>query len=58
LSVFGFVFSIFAEMGKPYLVFFCNAGVAVFAVFILSFSHFPPAGSSPILKDTDEEVPE
>jgi MFS family permease len=45
VSIFGAVFAALAEIGKPHLVFICNAGVAVFAVFVLAFSRFPPAGA-------------
>jgi hypothetical protein len=42
MSAFGEVFALFAEMGKPHLIFICNAGVAVFAVAILLLCRFPP----------------
>ncbi|KAL3427584.1 major facilitator superfamily transporter [Phlyctema vagabunda] len=45
VSVFGMVFSALAEIGKPYLVFVVNAGIAVFAVLVLAFSRFRPKGS-------------
>ncbi|ORY70446.1 uncharacterized protein BCR38DRAFT_471739 [Pseudomassariella vexata] len=46
LGVFGFVFSIFSDMGKAYLTFYCNAGVALIAIAILLFSRLPPKNSS------------
>ncbi|OJD38656.1 major facilitator superfamily transporter [Diplodia corticola] len=45
LSVFGLVFSSLAEVGRPNLVFVCNAAVAVFATLMLLGCRFPPAGS-------------
>ncbi|KAK1751022.1 major facilitator superfamily domain-containing protein [Echria macrotheca] len=44
-GLFGFVFSALAEIGKPYLTFFCNAAVAFLAAGVLVFSRFPPDGS-------------
>lgn len=45
LSVFGVVFSELAEVGRPNLVFVCNAAVAVFAAIMLIGCRFPPEGS-------------
>lgn len=44
-GVFGLIFSAFATIGRPYLTFACNAGVAVFAFAVLFCAKFPPAGS-------------
>ncbi|GAW13703.1 hypothetical protein ANO14919_030920 [Xylariales sp. No.14919] len=64
MGVFGFVFSSFADIGKSYLTFYCNAAVAVVGVLILLFSRFPPPGSEmivgqietePLLSDETEE---
>jgi MFS family permease len=56
--VFGLIFAAFASIGKAYLVFTCNAGVALFGFFILLLSRFPPAGSKRLMAkraETDEE---
>jgi hypothetical protein len=42
MSVFGELFALFAEMGKPHLIFICNAGVAVFSVAVLLCCRYPP----------------
>jgi hypothetical protein len=43
--VFGLVFAAFAGVGKTYLVFVCNAGVAVLGFVTLLASRFPKRGS-------------
>lgn len=43
--VFGLIFAAFASIGKTYLVFTCNAAVALLGFFILLLSRFPPKGS-------------
>lgn len=43
--VFGLVFAAFASIGKTYLVFVCNAGVALLGFATLLLSRFPPRGS-------------
>ena len=43
--VFGLVFAAFASIGKTYLVFTCNAAVALVGFGMLLFSRFPPEGS-------------
>ncbi|KAI0475094.1 MFS general substrate transporter [Xylariaceae sp. FL0804] len=45
LGLFGFIFSLFSDMGKSYYTFGCNAAVALFAVLVLLFSRFPPQGT-------------
>ncbi|KAL4877789.1 hypothetical protein BJY04DRAFT_221755 [Aspergillus karnatakaensis] len=42
LGLFGLIFSTFADMGKAYLTFYCNAAVAFVAVGILFMSRFSP----------------
>lgn len=42
LGLFGFVFSAFSAIGKSYLTFYCNAGVAIVAALVLCFSHVKP----------------
>ncbi|RFU34287.1 hypothetical protein B7463_g2079, partial [Scytalidium lignicola] len=54
-SIFGLIFAAFAEIGKTYLVFSCNAAVALVGFCVLSFSRFPPDGSR---RFKDEEVDE
>lgn len=49
MSIFGAVFAALAEIGKPHLVFICNAGVAVLAVFVLAFARFPPTGATRVV---------
>jgi len=55
VSIFGAVFAGLAEVGKTHLTFACNAGVAVLAVFFLSFSRFPPAGSTRVLDGQEDD---
>lgn len=43
--IFGVVFAAFASIGKTYLVFMCNAAVALVGFGILLLSRFPPEGS-------------
>ncbi|KAF1953185.1 hypothetical protein CC80DRAFT_420839 [Byssothecium circinans] len=45
-TLFGLLFATFAEIGKSHLIFVCNAGVALIGFCALSFSHFPPKGST------------
>ncbi|KAI0544986.1 hypothetical protein F4679DRAFT_562660 [Xylaria curta] len=54
MGLFGFIYSSFADIGKPYLTFYCNAAVAIVAVLILLFSRFPPLGSE-IVVDAESE---
>ncbi|KAI0185588.1 hypothetical protein EV127DRAFT_441201 [Xylaria flabelliformis] len=56
MGLFGFIYSSFADIGKPYLTFYCNAAVAIVAVLILLFSRFPPLGSE-IVVDVPESEP-
>ncbi|KAF3764078.1 hypothetical protein M406DRAFT_259543 [Cryphonectria parasitica EP155] len=56
LGLFGFIFSVFSDIGKAYLTFYCNASVALVAVIILLFSHPPPPKS--VLDETISAVPE
>ena len=44
-SLFGLVFSGFAELGKPGLTFAVNAGCAVLGFLVLLFARFPPRGA-------------
>ncbi|TVY90220.1 Major facilitator-type transporter [Lachnellula willkommii] len=54
-SVFGLVFAAFAEIGKTYLVFICNAAVALLGFCVLLFSRFPPDGSRRFEEGEDVE---
>ncbi|KAI0505848.1 hypothetical protein F5B22DRAFT_626144 [Xylaria bambusicola] len=56
MGLFGFVFSSFADIGKPYLTFYCNAAVAFVGVIILFFSRFPPSGSEMIADRKESET--
>ncbi|KAL4900086.1 hypothetical protein BDW74DRAFT_183042 [Aspergillus multicolor] len=42
LGLFGLIFSAFADVGRAYLTFYCNAAVAFAAVGILVLARFPP----------------
>lgn len=55
MSVFGLVFSELAEVGRPNLVFVCNAAVAVFAAIMLIGCRFPPQGSERVHPDHDDD---
>lgn len=44
-SLFGIVFSVFAEIGRPNLTFAVNAAVAVVGFLVLLFARFPPDGA-------------
>lgn len=50
-AVFGGIFSAFATIGKPYLTFTFNAGVAVLAFVVLLCAKFPPRGSRRVDQD-------
>lgn len=52
--VFGLIFAAFASMNKTYLVFVCNAGVALFGFCVLLLSRFPPPGSKRLKTKVDE----
>lgn len=53
VSLFGLVFSGFAEMGRPNLTFACNGAVAVIGFIVLMFARFPPDGAVRYRKDED-----
>ncbi|KAI3333718.1 hypothetical protein F4824DRAFT_490658 [Ustulina deusta] len=55
MGVFGFIFSSFADIGKSYLTFYCNAAVAIVGVLILLLSRFPPPGSEMITYRKESE---
>ncbi|KAI0103898.1 major facilitator superfamily transporter [Nemania sp. FL0031] len=56
MGVFGFIFSSFADIGKSYLTFYCNAAVAIVGVLILLLSRFPPTGSEMITDPSEDEA--
>ncbi|KAJ8126646.1 hypothetical protein O1611_g6993 [Lasiodiplodia mahajangana] len=56
MGVFGFIFSSFADIGKSYLTFYCNAAVAIVGVLILLLSRFPPPGSEMITDHSEDEA--
>ncbi|CAK7227156.1 hypothetical protein SCUCBS95973_006447 [Sporothrix curviconia] len=51
LGVFGYVFSALADIGQSQLTFYCNGAVAVVAMLVLMFSHFPPRDSELVEED-------
>lgn len=53
--VFGLLFAVFAALGKTYLVFACNAGVALLGFGILLACRFPPKGSRRLVGGSSEE---
>ncbi|KAI1811956.1 major facilitator superfamily transporter [Poronia punctata] len=53
LGMFGFIFSSFADIGKSYLTFYCNAAVAIVGVGLLLFARFPPSGSEMVYGDDE-----
>ncbi|KAJ3580366.1 hypothetical protein NPX13_g189 [Xylaria arbuscula] len=57
MGLFGFIFSSFADVGKSYLTFYCNAAVAFVGVVILFFSRFPPPGSELMTDRKESEEP-
>ncbi|GAB7363451.1 hypothetical protein MBLNU230_g3725t1 [Neophaeotheca triangularis] len=52
--IFGLVFAGFASIGQTYLVFVCNAGVALVGFVVLLLSRFPPHDSQR-LEDAEQE---
>ncbi|KAL1638792.1 hypothetical protein SLS58_008606 [Diplodia intermedia] len=55
LSVFGLVFSELAAVGRPNLVFVCNAAVAVAAAVMLIGCRFPPEGSERVVEEDGDD---
>jgi MFS family permease len=53
-SLFGLIFSAFAEVGKPHLVFAANAATAVVGFVVLMFARFPPEGARRFTKSDDQ----
>ncbi|KIH93188.1 hypothetical protein SPBR_02482 [Sporothrix brasiliensis 5110] len=45
LGLFGYVFAALADVGQAQLTFYCNGALAVVAMAVLMFSHFPPRDS-------------
>nr|GAT60571.1 predicted protein [Mycena chlorophos] len=45
VAIFGQLFAVLSALGKPNLVFFCNAGVAFLAAIVLAGVRFPPVGA-------------
>ncbi|KAI1125569.1 major facilitator superfamily transporter [Nemania abortiva] len=56
MGVFGFIFSSFADIGKSYLTFYCNAAVAIVGVLILLLSRFPSQGSEMITDHPESDA--
>lgn len=55
LAIFGVLFSLFAGMGKAYLIFPCNAGVAIIGFVVLLFARFPPQGATRYVEPADSD---
>ncbi|KUJ13212.1 MFS general substrate transporter [Mollisia scopiformis] len=55
-TVFGLIFAAFADIGQTYLVFTCNAAVALLGFIVLLFSRFPPDGSKRFVEETREPL--
>ena len=53
-SLFGLIFSGFAEVGRPALTFAVNGAVAVVGFGVLMFARFPPEGAVRYLKEDGE----
>ena len=56
VSLFGLVFSGFAEIGRLNLTFACNAAVAVIGFIVLMFARFPPEGAVRYKKDDTQDA--
>ena len=54
-SVFGLIFSLFADIGRPKLTFVVNGATAVFGFVVLLFARFPPDGATRYKKDEHQE---
>ncbi|KAK5745752.1 hypothetical protein LTR17_001254 [Elasticomyces elasticus] len=55
-SVFGLIFSAFAEVGQTHLTFLVNASIAVLGFGILMFARFPPKAARRWVKGEESEV--
>ncbi|KAK5746883.1 hypothetical protein LTR17_000514 [Elasticomyces elasticus] len=55
-SVFGLVFSAFAEVGQTHLTFLVNASIAVLGFGILMFARFPPKAARRWVEGEESEV--
>ena len=55
ISVFGLVYSAFAEVGASHWTFLVNGAVAVFGFLVLLFAHFPPHGATRYSEEADTE---
>lgn len=55
VSLFGLVFSGFAEIGKAHLTFLVNGAVAVVGFVVLMFARFPPDGAARYVKDDPQD---
>ncbi|KAE8444468.1 hypothetical protein EG329_000559 [Mollisiaceae sp. DMI_Dod_QoI] len=55
-TVFGLIFAAFADIGQTYLVFTCNAAVALLGFIVLLFSRFPPDGSKRFTEEPREPL--
>ena len=55
VALFGLVFSVLADVGKPSLTFMVNGAVAVVGFVVLMFSRFPPDGAVRLEKNNDHD---
>ena len=54
-SIFGVIFSVFADIGRPHLTFAVNGAVAVCGFVVLMFARFPPEGAVRYKADDRED---
>lgn len=55
VSLFGLIFSAFAEIGRPNLTFTVNAAIAVMGFVLLMFCRFPPEGATRFVKGDHDD---
>ncbi|KAL2759956.1 hypothetical protein ACRALDRAFT_1046680 [Sodiomyces alcalophilus JCM 7366] len=54
-GLFGLIYAALSTIGHANLTFFCNGGLAVVAVCILSLAHYPPANSTRVEDSADDD---
>ncbi|ROT42643.1 major facilitator superfamily transporter [Sodiomyces alkalinus F11] len=54
-GLFGLIYASLSTIGRANLTFFCNGGLAMVAVCILSLAHYPPANSTRVDDAKDDE---
>lgn len=55
VSLFGLIFSAFAEIGRPHLTFAVNGAVALCGFIVLMFAKFPPDGAVRYTKEDEQQ---